>query len=72
MTLSERRVLLTHLVGEAWEKYMGAQYLEGRKTAWTKSGCAAGCPESNPKIVGVPHIDFIAPGTSYSAYIIIL
>ena len=38
-TASERRILITHWAGEAWEKLISPKYEHLMRSCWTKTGC---------------------------------
>ena len=38
-TASERRILITHWAGEAWEKLISSKYEHLMGSCWTKTGC---------------------------------
>ena len=57
LSASERRVLVTWWLGEAYEKVCGPKYKPAVHRAWAMGGCLAALPTSKPYVKGHGHLD---------------
>ena len=65
----EKRVLVTHWVGEGYKKWCGPKYDQSRKSAFDSTGCSTTMDTKIDKLVDVKglHIglEFAPPGTKF-------
>jgi len=55
LTASERRILISHWVGEAWNKLCAPEYDNLRRRCWEKTGCLMTADGSeDPSVVQSP------------------
>ena len=68
-TAMERRVLITHWVGDAWERLNAAKYDRLRSACWTATGCLLTADGSDDHLVkpeGLPEFKVPPPTTSFN------
>ena len=70
LSAMEKRVLVTHWVGEGYKKWCGPKYDQSRASAFDSTGCSTTMDTKNDKLVDVKglhyDLEFAPPGTKFT------